>query len=245
MALILKPQFSYIDKSGKNIYVKETSGLYDATYNTGGFGLPNIDIDDIIKFVFTLSLYGSTDIFRLDELDKTKVISGQDIQLNSVNLSGAEIALQFDDGVYDLNEYVEVNDVFDLLQAEIGDDFILLSTPITEEYLSKYDAIIGSDDVIYQIDKSRIFVGTTIYLTTPLLATLTGFTICYKANTKFLNTREFDYLLGTYTTKVCCNGSNKTSVDILYHKIMAEMAMDRGDYAAANQLISETFNRYC
>lgn len=241
MALKVKTEYVGIDKNGSNITVRDSTGIYSPN-NLTGYGLPNIDVDDIIKFIFTLSSFSTEELYRLDITDVEDIVSGKEVLMNAEILAGELNTLQFEDGVYDLNEYVIVNDDLEVAQANEGDTFIILSNSVTQEYLYKFDTVLDDTGKIFTIDKSKPFSSTMIYLTEELKSDVESFNLGYRANAKFLITRGFDYAMANQVCKPC---SKNTSVDILYHKVMAEMSMERGDYAAANKLISESFNRYC
>ena len=74
-----------------------------------------------------------------------------------------------------------------------------------------------------------------------LLVEATAIKIGYRANTKFLNTRDFDYILGGQ----CLTRKDNAILDIFFHKQMAIHMFNEGDYKAANKLISKQFNNYC
>jgi hypothetical protein len=244
MALKVKPEYVGIDKAGNNITIKDATGAYVPVTNPEGYGLPNLDVSDIDSIVFTLSAFSDDTVYKLTDTVIADVVAGEPITLNAQNLADQVDALQFEDGVYDLNEYVFVTDTFDIFEANLGENNIILSTPITEEYLNTFDSITDQAGNIYNIDKSKPFSATTIYLVEELLVNATTIRIGYRANIKFLNTRNFDYILGKQTTN-CKPCGKQTSINILYNKIMAEEAFRQEDYLLANKLISGEFNNYC
>lgn len=241
MALKVKTEYVGIDKNGSNISIKDATGYYIPELNPTGYGNPNLPVNQIDSVVFTISNYNTSEVLKFTAPSIPDVVSGKEIILNANNLIGGLNTLQFEDGAYDLNEYVFVTDSFIISEAELGTPFVIVENTLTQDYLFKYDSIQDQLGNIYNIDKTKPFNANVIYLVEELLAEATTIKIGYRANSKFLNTRDFDYILG----RQCLSRKDNVILDIFYHKQMAIHMFNEGDYQVANKLISKQFNTYC
>lgn len=249
MALKVKTEYKGIDKGGTTITVKDVTGLYSPD-NLTGYGLPNLDLDDINSIIFTLSAFAKKDTYSLtftDDLSITDIVTGKEVTLTAENLAGKDHLIMFEDGVYDLNEYVTVTDEYAIDEAKTGEIYIkLVDTLPSEAYLNHFDSVVDQDGNIYQIDKTKPFNSIIIPLTEELTEDVTDFYFAYRANDKFLNTRGFDYNIAYEASKCGCScDSESIAVNLTVHKMMANIMFERGDYASTNKLISEPFNRKC
>lgn len=237
-------QFIGVNKDATELYIKDTTGLYVAGVNDGGY--TSVQIADIKEIIFTISDLSSSTVYSYKTEPINDVVSGKQITVTPAKLGATEEGLKFEDGVYDLNEYVVSNDVFSLTAATAGNKFFTLSVAVTEDYLSQFDSVVDNNGVIYNIDKTQTFNATTVYTVEALVGTITVINPTFRANVKFYNTTAFDYRLGQLAASYCTPCSNgQTTIDTLYHKIMGEIAFEQGDYTVANKLISLSFNSYC
>jgi hypothetical protein len=245
MALVVKNQFIEVSRDATELFIKDTTGLYNATLNPNGYGTPNITVAQIDKIIFTLSDYVTSTVYDYLYPDTDAVVAGEQLTITPQNL-GAPASYVFEDGAYDLNEYVVSVDEFDILDAVEGGNIVQLDTAVTEEYLYQFDSIIDNNGNIYNIDKTGTFVGTVINTVEELEAGITTLQPCYRGNLKFLNKTAIQYDIAREAAAYCKPKAGTSKAVILtYNMIAAEIAFDMEDYATANKLVSQSFNSIC
>lgn len=247
MALINKISFLSQDKSGREVVIKDTTGL-ESTGVTTGYGPTNGAVpQDIVAYYFTVSrMFDSIDhVFKLDGSIDTMpnpidVAYGAPITLTTDLFSDDkdEFPMIFKDGILDINMYVEFPGYESVEIAKdtnyiVGDDF-------SDAY--KGDAIVVNE-VIYQIDKSLDNNGyTVLYIVGEFEEDADSFGILHRANTKALLTsmseNYHDYACKMLKNSIDSPEWNKVNVAASFRR--AALGLFRSevpDYYAANDLI--------
>lgn len=245
MALEVKTSYIGTNKDATELYIKDSTGLY-GTYNLTGYGTPNIDPTDISGFIFTLANFTDAVNYKDTVEVKVDVIAGKELIITPTKLGATEANLKFEDGAYDLNQYVLLTQALAIATATAEASSVQLSTPITEDFYNSIDAIIDNNNNIYQIDKTVTFNADFIYVIEPLETGITAISGAVRNNLKFIITTKIDYLLGQLASQGTCKcPSNSKAMKVFYNKEMAKIAFDNSDYTTANLLISTAFNSYC
>jgi hypothetical protein len=243
--LVIKNQFLRVSRDATELFVKDTTGLYEAALNPNGYGTPNITVAQISKIIFTLSDYVTSTVYDYLYPDINAVLAGEELTITPQNLD-APANYVFEDGAYDLNEYVVSVDLFDILLATAGGKIVQLSTPVTQTYLYQFDSIIDNNGNIYNIDKTGTFVATVINTVEPLIAGITTLQPVYRANLKFLNATALQYDIAREAAQACKPKAGTSKAVILtYNMIAADIAFQMEDYNTANILVSQSFNSIC
>lgn len=235
MALIRKSTLQSVSTDGKNIIVKETTGAYNVSTNPGGYGSPNPTTGFFSLVVLKLTyLDGSTTY--LATADAAGFIGGSNYSINSTLLPvPADYA--FKDGVLLITSYACSN--LETVVGTVGNKFITGSASLGD-FLDG-TVVVDPNNVIYTIDNTQTNTSSIVYITTPLLTTITQARVGYIAscyamvNAAFL-CKMVNAIGGMAET---CNENNDSLplYDILVKKFAADFAFAAGDYVNANRAI--------
>jgi len=257
MALITQLDFVGVDKTGRVISVKDSTGLYSTPDNEGGYGTPNLEILDINTILFTISEIDSSNIYKLrfvktpdtSHPEYLLIPSISDIANGISNVEFTSIVLgitdpadglkAFEDGIYDINMYTATDLIFAM--GTQGDKFIT-GSGFTSVY-NTVDYILVDND-IYTIDKTVPVDDNILTLKEELNQEVTEFYIVYRANTKALNQAASDCCGTQEAGKVAesdgCGCMDK-KLDNLFklwmYKIAAQIDFNCGNYIQANELL--------
>jgi len=245
MALVVKNQFIKVSRDATQLFIKDITGIYNATLNLTGYGTPNLTSAQISKVLFTLSDYFTNTVYKYLYPNTTAVVAGEQLTITPQNL-GAPASYVFEDGAYDLNEYVVSVDLFNILAATAGGNIVQLNTAVTQSYLHQFDSIVDNNNNIYNINKTGAFVGTVINTVEPLIAGITTLQPVYRANLKFLNSTALNYDIARESASpINPKAGTSKAVIMTYNLIAGGIAFDNGDYTTANKLVSQGFNSIC
>lgn len=249
MPTVLKAELVGISDTGKTISVKDSTGLYNAVSNPGGWNGPNTQVGDIELYLISLSHFSLEEVYWQRQVrvatepnDQTspgvnQIAGGESINIDSIKLGIADTQNTFSDGVYDINLYAILDDAITVVGNE-GETFLVPNVPTD---VSEYDVVyVGG--VVYDIDKSKpTNNNTVIYLVQELQAAVTSVQLGYKANVKALKDLGLRTCLTNSTGNLggcgCGNKGREKLLDIAIDQWFSELAYAGGDYKTANDLV--------
>lgn len=249
MALDFKVELVGISDTGKTIAVEDSTGVYNAITNPGGWGSPNPEVGDIDLYLISLSHFSLKEIYWQRQVraatepnDQTQpgvnqIAGGATVNLDSVKLGIADTQNTFSDGVYDINVHAILADTI-VAAGNSGENFLVPSVPTD---VSEYDVVyVGG--VVYDIDKSKDSNGNTvIYTVQELQANVAAIQLGYKANVKALKDLGLRTCLTNSTGNLggcgCGNKGKQKLLDIAIDQWFSELAYADGDYKTANELV--------
>lgn len=254
MALETKIKFLSSDKSGREIQIKDDTGLQVFGRETG-YGSTTKPVADILAYHYVVSR-----IF--DSIDYGLVIDGEDPLLPSIEqiAYGQTVTLRtdmfssqgergieepseiFTDGVLSIDQYVEFAGLTDVTIEE-GTNFIYGGN---FEDAWNGDAIIVNG-TIYQLDKNTDPNGNTVlYIVGEFEEDATSFNVLYRSNVKVLLTAMsehlHDYACKKLQHAVDSPEWNKINVAASFRRSAYGLFKnDVPDYFAANSLVHSSF----
>lgn len=245
MALETKIKFLSSDKSGREIQIKDDTGL-QSLGRENGYGSTTKPVADILAYHYVVSR-------MFESIDYSFVIDGEDPLLPSINqiAYGQTVTLRtdmfssqgergieepseiFTDGVLSIDQYVEFAGLTDVTIEE-GTNFIYGGN-FAEAW--KGDAIIVND-VIYQLDKNTDPNGNTVlYIVGEFEEDATSFNILYRGNTKALLTSMSEHL-HDYACKKLMHAIDSPE----WNKVNVAMAFRRSAYGLFHQDVPDYYS---
>lgn len=257
MALKTKLDFIGVDKTGRVITVKDSTGNYSSPDNEGGYGNPNPEITNITNILFTISEIESAKLNKLrfvriaDPAHPEYLVSPSiddiasgvaDVEFTSIvlGLTEPQEGLKaFNDGIYDINMYTLFEQIAGT--ASQGDKIIT-----GNGFTSVYNSVdfIEVNNNIYTIDKTIPVNDNILTLVEELEEDINEFFPAYRANIKALNQAASDCCGTQEAGKLAENdtcGCSEKKFDKLFklwmYKIAAQIDYNCGNYIQANDLL--------
>lgn len=228
-----------VSTDGKTITIKDTTGAYDVDTNPTGYGTPN-PATTFFSIVAIKAAYLNGSLSWLFTTDTPDFLSGSNYAITS-GLLPTPGDYPFIDGVMYLNSIA--GSALETVTGTLGDYQI---TGSLGDFVDG-DSIIDSNNIVYTIDTAQANDSTTIYLTTPLLSTITQARAAYSAGCYVMVNAEFVCkLMGAVGSMAqTCNedGWSAPLGDMLVKKFSADFEFAGGDYNGANETIITGINK--
>lgn len=249
MPTVLKAELVGISDTGKTISIKDSTGVYNAVSNPGGWNGPNTQVGDIELYLISLSHFSLGEVYWQRQVrvatqpndqiypEVNQIAGGEPVNIDSIKLGIANTQTTFSDGVYDINLHAILDDSI-TADGNKGENFLVPSVPTD---VSEYD-VIYAGGVVYDIDKSKpTNNNTVIYLVQELQATVASVQVGYKANVKVMKDLGLRTCLTNSTGNLggcgCGSGGREKLLDIAIDQWFSELAFADGDYKTANDLV--------
>lgn len=263
MALKTKLSVDSVDSTGRIFNIHDSTGLYNASTNTGGYGFPNTEISDISSIVFTVSKYKTDKICSVkyvriyDPLKPEHLISptipeianGKEINLTSTILgitTPEEGLKEFKDGIYDITMYTILNAIGPVTNGTKGSYKLSINdASVFDDYF-----YINIGDNIYTIDKSKTnstVDNLSLYTIEPLKEDYVDAEISLVnfANEKAFNDANTNCCIENGSYKLildkCCNPCEdkfeKIFFKLIMYKMVARINFNMCNYDKADELL--------
>jgi len=238
MALTTKLTVVSTSKDGKTITVKDTTGLYDATTNPGGYGAPNPSIPGLAKIEFYVESFGSTTLTHKTEITETTspdiatTAGGADTPLIPGLFGENTPTARFEDGVLQVS-------MITLLSSRA-----MTGTAGTKEVAANALITLGTglflNGVYYYIDQTKVNTTSLVYLTTPLLSNVTAGQPFYLATTYAFSNAGAKCCIATQTGRLVEDSCSTEQEELLFrlfnYTLAAETAFSLKNYSKADDL---------
>ncbi len=244
MALQVKLQFLGQNRSGREIQLKDATGLQSFGRATG---YNSVQPGNIKAYRLSFSRIGLAENFWtvIDGTNSklpvpSKIAMGIPFNINSSlfqDSSGQQNLASsiFSDGIVDINMYVQFEGMTDVVISK--DTSFVTGGSFRTVYDS--DSILV-DGVVYELDKSKDHNGyTVLYIIGSFAADATSFDILYRANTKAFLVSVGDYALQTSVANLGCGKSDTldTICIAMANKEAADLFYKSEEYSQADELL--------
>lgn len=239
MGLTRKLTLQSVSTDGRTITIRDTTGAYNLDTNPTGYGTPN-PATTFFAFVAIKAVYLNGSLSWLFTTDAPDFLSGSNYSITSALLPTPG-DYPFIDGVLYLTSYAASTP--ETVTGTIGDTQI---TGSLTDFVGA-DSIIDTANNVYIIDTTQANDSSTIYLTTPLIATITQARASYSAGCYVMVNAEFVCKLTSAVGSMAqtCNedGWSAPLGDLLVKKFAADFEFASADYNGAQQSITSAINK--